>query len=423
MSEFLAPLDDRRAKDILRALEFYTAYTPEGAMRVAALLRERYPTVFARSEQKTFPNGALLLEMPGANITDPLVFVSHLDSLHGRLAHATPDMLQAPLQRAHVVALLEALDALLLNGYRPGGDLYLAFSMDGLSGGAGARAIAEYLAKRKISPCFVLDHGGYATHAAFCRYLPPGAPLALIGVTEKGWLEGRLIAPAVPSEGSRATPRPLNALLRSGGLISRRPSHTSLCRTSGQMLAAIARHAPLFPRMLIGHPRLTFPLLRVLWRKRAIMAQFFTGEWTATGIRVQGEPYRSPVAAELSFAVQTMPGRRLQWWKRRLRTAAARAGATLEIAFEHEASAPSQTRGEAWIALVTAVEILFERAVIVPCVCPGITDGRFYSGLKGKVYRFSPFLLGGEEALRGECTVDSDALQTAVQFFRQMLSV
>ena len=52
MSEFLAPLDYRRAKDTLRALDFYTAYTPDGARRIVALLQERYPMVFARTEQK-----------------------------------------------------------------------------------------------------------------------------------------------------------------------------------------------------------------------------------------------------------------------------------------------------------------------------------------------------------------------------------
>ena len=37
MSEFLAPLDYRRARDTLRSLDFYTAYTPEGAERVRGL--------------------------------------------------------------------------------------------------------------------------------------------------------------------------------------------------------------------------------------------------------------------------------------------------------------------------------------------------------------------------------------------------
>ena len=52
-----------------------------------------------------------------------------------------------------------------------------------------------------------------------------------------------------------------------------------------------------------------------------------------------------------------------------------------------------------------------------------MTDGRFYTGLRGNVYRFSPFLLNAQEALRGECALTEGALQTAVQFFRQMLSV
>ena len=106
-----------------------------------------------------------------------------------------------------------------------------------------------------------------------------------------------------------------------------------------------------------------------------------------------------------------------------MRRKACQGGATIHYTIENEVSTPSRTVGEAWDALETAIEILFERAVIAPCLSPYVTDGRFYSGLEGKVYRFSPYLLSGEDALRGECSVDDDALQTAVQFFRQMLSV
>ena len=423
MSEFLAPLDYRRAKDMLRALHFYTGYTPEGADRAAALLRERYPSVFAHAEVKTFANGALLLEMPGANITDPLVFVAHMDALPCREAPRPEGPLCAPLQRAHAVALLEALDALLIGGYRPGGDLYLALSMDGLGEGLGAQAMAAYLAKRGANPCFVLDYGGYATHAAFCRYLPAGAPLALIGITEKGRLDGRVIAPPVPLGDERGAARPLNVLLKSGSRLGLRPRRATLCPASDQMLAAIARHAPMPRRLLLLYPRLTFPLLRLLWRKRAVFTQFFSSDLTVTGVRTQGEPSRSPTAAELSFTLRTVTGRPLTVWQKQLARRVRRGGATLEVTVRHEASPPSRTAGEAWDALETAIEILFERAVIVPCLAPHESDGRFYAGLNGKVYRFSPYLLGAADALRDECGVDDAALQTAVQFFRQMLSV
>ena len=424
MSEFLAPLDYRRAKDTLRALSFYTAYTPEGAARVTALLGERYPMVFARTEQKTFKNGAVLLEMAGANITDPLVFVSHMDSLHCKEPIVTTVApMTVPLQRAHVVALLEALDALLQSGYQPGGELFLALSMDGLSGGEGARAMAEYLGKRKVSPCFVLDHGGYATNAAFCRYLPKGAPLALIGLTEKGQLEGRVEASLAPGGDERGAERPLNILLKNGSKLGMRPRRASLCKASELMLAEIARHAPLWLRLLIAKPRLTFPLLRALWHKRAIMAQFFVSELTVTGISTQGEPSRSPTAAALTFSLQTVPGKTLARWKHTLRRKVARHGASMTTTVENESSTQSRASGEAWDALETAIEILFERAVIAPCLSPNVTDGRFFTSFGGRVYRFSPFMLGSENALRGECSVDDAALQTAVQFFRQMLSV
>ena len=187
MSEFLAPLNYGRARDVLRRLSGYSAYTPQGAAQALGVLRESYPLVFDKLESKQFDNGAVLMEMPGASSTAPLVFVSHLDAAGTEAVaadspHEMP--ISVPLSRAHVAALLEALEGLLGEGYQPGGDLLLALSMDGLSGGAGARSIAAHLKARSLSPCFVLDHGGYATMEAFRTYLPKNAPLALIGICE-----------------------------------------------------------------------------------------------------------------------------------------------------------------------------------------------------------------------------------------------
>ena len=200
--------------------------------------------------------------------------------------------LTVPLQRAHLIALLEALDALLSEGYRPGGDLILALSMDGLSGGAGAKSIAEYLLKRKISPCFVLDHGGYVTDAAFRRFLPEGAPLALIGITEKGQLEGQIDVAEAPDDSMGSA---LNALLKNGDWLTRHARRASLCKASEQMLKTLADHAPTRWRLLLRHPRFFFPILRMRWHKREIMAQFFLSELTVTAIQHQGRAFAPAV--------------------------------------------------------------------------------------------------------------------------------
>ncbi|MEG0900862.1 MAG: hypothetical protein RSG96_01980, partial [Clostridia bacterium] len=94
----------------------------------------------------------------------PLVFISQLDApagvpfCPGIPIHELP--MTVPLARAHVISLLEALEELLRDGYRPGGELFLALSFDGLSGGEGARSIAAHLLARSLHPCFVLDYGG-----------------------------------------------------------------------------------------------------------------------------------------------------------------------------------------------------------------------------------------------------------------------
>ena len=409
MSEFLAPINYVRARDVLCRLNAYTAYTPEGAARVLRVLSERYPLVFSRLEQKSFTNGAVLLEMPGASLTGPLVFVCHLD------APATEDSAPgdapqcAALERAHAVTLLEALEGLLGDGYQPGGDLLLAFSMDGLSGGAGAQSIAAHLKARGLTPCFVLDYGGYATMEAFRTYLPRESPLALIGVTEKGVVSGTLTGPTAK-------------VLRAGARLSRFGKRASLCPASAQMLVSLGRRAPLLQRWFVRSPYVSFPLMRLLWRKRAVREQFFVSRRTVYSLTAQGTPQSPAATAELRLCQTLIPGRGTEAAARRIRLLAGR-GVKVDLPVRLEPSAPSQAGGQAWDALVTSIEIQFERAVAVPCLSPLTTDGRFYAELGGRVYRFSPFLLTGEEALHGLCTITDGTLQTAVQFFRSMLSV
>ena len=188
MSEFLAPINYDRARDVLRRLNAYTTYTPDSVRGAVDALRQCYPLIFSKMEEKTFENDAILLEYAGADVTGPLVFTAHLDE------NRPAAMGAVPLSRAHLVALLEAVEELLRDGFCPVGSLMLALSMDGLAEGRGAQSIARYLQARRVTPCFVLDYGGYATMEAFRTYLPKDAPLALIGVAEKGRIHGVVTA-------------------------------------------------------------------------------------------------------------------------------------------------------------------------------------------------------------------------------------
>ena len=424
MKEFLAPINYNRAWNVLRKLGEYTEYSEEAAVRVQEMLRENYPLIFEKMDTKAFQNHALLIEMPGARVTEPLVFVSHLDAQSSYAGTAVGGKgVSAALEHAHVITLLEALDALLSEGYRPAGDLVIALSFDGLSGGIGAKSMADHLKARKLKPCFVLDFGGYVTTAAFSTFRLENAPLALVGISEKGFMQCHVTANRSEMREKSAGKNPLNALLRSGARLSRGTLRPALCKSSEQMLVELGKNAPFWQRLLVARPRVTFPLLCILWRKRAVLKQFFASERTITGIVSKGKPTCEPDTATLSFRQMTLPGRKLPEWKHSLRERIANEELTLDTPIALEHSARSETGGEAWDALSTAIEILFDRVSIAPCLSPYVTDGRFYTSLRNNVYRFSPFLLTGKESLRGECRLTDDSLQIAVQFFRQMLSV
>ena len=425
MSGFLAPINYHRARDVLRRLSFYTRYTPEGAQKAFGVLRQSYPRVFARMEQKTFTNDAVLLEMGGGSGA-PLVFVSHLDAREcdsiADCPHELP--MSVPLSRAHLVGLFEALEELLGEGYHPGGDLMIALSMDGLMGGEGAASLAAHLKARSVQPCFVLDYGGYATMDAFRTYLPKNAPLALIGITEKGELHGVLTADKTVCEGrGHQNRRAVDELLRAGKRLVRRPWHSELCNASEQMLKALGKHAPLLQRLFVKKPRLTFPLMKFLWRRRAIMRQFFFSERTVYNLKAVGTQQDPPETAQLLFTQTLIPGQKTAQYRHHLRQLVRNPDLQLEFPVDNDSGVRAEAEGEAWDALSTAIEIQFDRVVIVPCLSPFPTDARFYSALGSNVYRFSPYMVTGEEALKGLCTITDGTLQTAVQFFRSMLSV
>lgn len=94
--------------------------------------------------------------------------------------------------KSGVCGILEAVELLLKEGYKPKRTIYLAFGHDEESGnGTGASAIASILEERNVKLEYVLDEGGLILQNAL-----PGLnePLALIGIAEKGYMNIKMTA-------------------------------------------------------------------------------------------------------------------------------------------------------------------------------------------------------------------------------------
>ena len=105
--------------------------------------------------------------------------------------------------KVSVLGIMEAVESLIANGYKPKRTLYLAFGHDEEIGGVnGAGVIAQYLQDNNIHLEFVLDEGGF-----IAEELIPGVskPVAIINVAEKGYVSYEL---TIQTEGGHSSTPP-----------------------------------------------------------------------------------------------------------------------------------------------------------------------------------------------------------------------
>lgn len=420
MTDFLAPMNYNRARDVLSGLSVYQFYNATDAEKAVKLLRNSYPMIFSKLQEKTFGNHAILLETQGGSRNDPLVLLCHVDAPACPFEQdAESSAIRLPLSRAHLIALFEALEALLYDGFVPSGDLILCLSMDSLTEARGIQEIAEYLRMRSVHPCFVLDWGGYVSEESFTTYLRKTTigtqpPIALVGITEKGRLEGKVVPQNDASE-------PIRSLLQAGAKIAAHQHQAKLCSATRQMLVSIATHSRLLRRWSIAYPSAAFSLIALRWRNRTVYHQFLSRDGHVFDVSVNGSIAAPPTEAALHFSQELLPGETCAHYQRKLGHQLRHVEVQYPISFD--ASACSTVKSESWDALTTAIQIQFEHALVTPCLSPYPTDARFFRDLCDTVYRFSPYLLTDRETSQGTCLLTDDHLQTAVQFFRSMLSV
>ncbi len=163
-------------------------------------LKESYPMVDSLLEKKVFNSYSFLYQWKGIDPSlKPIILMGHLDVVPVIEANKT-DWRREPFggeikqdtiwgrgtldDKVGVISIMEAVELLLKEGFKPDRSIYLSFGHDEeLGGEAGAKTIARYLKEQGVRAEFVLDEGG-----SIVRGLIPGIKkdVALIGIAEKG---------------------------------------------------------------------------------------------------------------------------------------------------------------------------------------------------------------------------------------------
>jgi carboxypeptidase PM20D1 len=323
--------------------------------------------------------------------------------------------------KGSLIAIMEAAEAAVTAGYTPQRTLFIIFGHDEEIAGAGAAAAAEYLAARGIEAEFVLDEGSLVV----ADHPVTHGPVALIGISEKGYASVRVTARA-PGGHSSAPPRQtaVAVLARAIDAIVARPFPQRYAGATQAMLEALAAEAPWPARMAIANTWLFRPLLvRQLGASPQGAAMLHT---TIAPTMLAASPQENVLPAEASVVInlRIAPGDTVHGAVEHLRESVRGLSVTLELEGRaQEASSVSPTDSEGFALIAAAAHAVFG-APVAPAPVIAATDSRHMAAISHNIYRFQPLQLALDEIdmIHGiDERLAIDALEKMIRFYSAVL--
>ncbi len=327
-----------------------------------------------------------------------------------------------------VVSILEAVEALLADGFQPRRTIYLAFGHDEEVGGVrGASAIADLLASRGTgSFAFVTDEGG-----AVVRDMIPGVEgaIAIVGVAEKGYVNVELLVEGAGGHSS-APPEQTNigVLAEAVSALEENPFPARFEGPSRLMFDYLAPEMPFGQRMVFAN----------LWLFRPVVERFLTASpQTASMIRTTTAPTIIgggvkanvlPINARALVNHRIRPGETRESVLERDRSIIDDERVQVRIFGDDsvDPSPVSDTEGPAFRLLERTIRQVLagERVVVAPFLVPGGTDAKYYSGRSRNVLRFLPAVLSPEAMELAHGTnerMSVEGLASSIRYFQQLI--
>jgi carboxypeptidase PM20D1 len=326
--------------------------------------------------------------------------------------------------KVNLIALLEAAEHLLAEGFRPRRTALFAFGHDEeLGGPEGAAAVAALFQERGIRPALVLDEGGSVVEP-----MVPGVaePLALVGIAEKGYLSAELTV-EVPGGHSSAPPREtsIGVLADAIDRLEGKPLPSRLTPPARALFDAVAPELSLGPRLVLANLWLFEPVLIRLLESRAEVAALVRTTTAPTIFEAGMKDNVIPARARAVVNFRILPGESIESVLEHVRRTVADPRVKVSLLPKRrEPSTTSRVHSPHYALLSRTIRKVFPGAIVAPYLILGGTDARHFHPTSEDVYRFMPFLLSERdlEGIHGtDERVSIDALSKAVRFYLQLL--
>lgn len=363
----------------------------------------QFPLLHERLELTRIDTHGLLFHWRGRSDDRPVVLMAHLDVVpvddgapwqhppFGAEIHDGAIWGRGTLDdKGQLVAVCEAVETLLEQGFVPAQDVWLSFGCNEEVSGRAAPLAAEELTRRGVRPWFVLDEGGAIAAEAF-----PGvaAPVGVVGVTEKGVTSLEL---RVDGRGGHAsTPARNGPTVRLARALTRLDRHqmaASVPDPTVELLRRMAPHAPRALRPLMANAAKLRPVLT----RALIAAGPEPAAMTRTTFAIttlSGSPALNVIAstARAGVNIRIMVGDTVAGVLEHVRKTIGDDQVQVSVVDQNEPSPVSPIDDDAFRLIESTIGDVFPDAIPAPYVMMAATDSRFFTTICSRVYRFAPF--------------------------------
>ena len=412
-------------------------------LNLDTLLQASFPLVDSFLERETVNKYSFIYKWQGRNTKlSPILLMGHLDVVpveESRLSDWEAPPFSGKIidgniygrgtldDKMSVMGLLEAVEILLKENYTPNRTVYLAFGHDEeVSGKNGAGAIAEKFKERKIDFEYVLDEGGMTLNNAM-----PGldAPLAMIGIAEKGYVTLSLTA-QLQNGGHSSMPPSQTAI----GMLSeaihklqQNPFPAKIDGAVGALLNHVGPEMNLFNKVIFANSWLTEDLLIGQFSKSGSANALIRTTVAPTMLRGGFKENVLPTKASAKINFRILPGETTQSVLEYVRDVIDNEQVVVQFSEDSVKENPSpvsSTESFGFETIQATIQQLNPEAVVSPSLVIAQTDSRHFSKVAKDVYRYSPLTLNQEDLSRFHGLnerIEVEQYKNMIRFYRQLI--
>ncbi len=444
-------VDAKKAQENLsKAISFPTISYPEKEKvdftqfeNFHKFLEEAYPLIHKNLTKELVKEASLIYRWQGTRSDlEPIALLAHQDVVPIS-AGTEQDWEHPPFEgyndgefiwgrgaldmKNHLVAVMDAVETLLEEGFQPERDVYLLFGQDEevvASGDGGAKNIMETLKSRGIHLDSVLDEGG-AIIPVNIKGIINNKELIGVGVAEKGYTDYEI---TVKAKGGHSSQPPVHSGLGDlAEVIRDLENHqfkAKLMPFVKDLFANIGRSCTYPVRLFACNLNLFQPVLKLIMTKIPFTACLVR---TTTAVTMaQGSPAANVLPQKASIVVnfRQMPGTSVKDVETHIRKVCKNKDIEVKVLKAKEASKFSSTDSRAFKIIEELCMQENPNSIVAPYLVMGGTDACYYEPICENIYRYAPYKVS-VELLR--CThgtnerIPVDAVAPAVAFFKSYI--